>query len=114
MQRFDPKNSEKLFVRRVTTICSAGNPSQQFKYAEKNYVNQMKPLLIAMKYTGLLPISISKSGKINVRYSIEELVDKRDMSLHILEKYTLFYVKRPRKIILILVARNIVSVAVCL
>ena len=77
MYRFDPKNSEKLFVRPITTICSAGNPSQQFKYADKNYVNQMKPLLIAMKYTGLLPICISKSGKLNVRYSIEEFVDER-------------------------------------
>jgi hypothetical protein len=99
MYGFDHKNSEKLFFRRITTICSAGNPSQQFKYAEKNYVNQMKPLLIAMKYAGLLPISISKSGKINVRYSIEELVDKGDMSLHILANYNLLYVKRPRKII---------------
>ena len=70
MYGFDHKNSDKLFVRRVTTICSAGNPSQKFKYADKNYVNQMKPLLLAMKYTGLLPICISKSGKFNVRYSI--------------------------------------------
>jgi hypothetical protein len=77
MYRFDHKNSEKLFVRRITTICSAGNPSQQFKSADKNYVNQMKPLLIAMKYTGLLPISISKSGKFNVRYSIKGLADER-------------------------------------
>jgi len=77
MYRFDPKNPEKLFVRRITTISSAGNPSQQFKYEDKSYVNQMKPLLIAMKYTGLLPICISKSGKFNVRYSVEELVDKR-------------------------------------
>jgi hypothetical protein len=68
MYRFDPKNSEKLFVRRITTISSAGKPSQQFKYEDKNYVNQMKPLLIAMKYTGLLPICISTSGKCNVRY----------------------------------------------
>jgi hypothetical protein len=37
----------------------------------------MKPLLIAMKYTGLLPICISTSGKCNVRYWVEELVDKR-------------------------------------
>jgi hypothetical protein len=37
----------------------------------------MKPLLIAMKYTGLLPISISKSGKFNVRYSVKELADGR-------------------------------------
>jgi hypothetical protein len=37
----------------------------------------MKPLLIAMKYTGLLPIAFSKSGKFNVRYWIEELADKR-------------------------------------
>ena len=77
MYHFVPKNSEKLFERRITTICSAGNSSQQFKYADKNYVNQMKPLLIAMKYTGLLPISISKSGKFNVRYSVEELTDER-------------------------------------
>jgi len=40
-------------------------------------MNQMKPLLIAMMYTGLLPICISKSGKFNVRCSIEKLVDKR-------------------------------------
>ena len=26
---------------------------------------------------GLLPISISKSGKFNVRYSVEELTDER-------------------------------------
>jgi hypothetical protein len=77
MYSFDPKNSEKLFVRRITTICSAGNPSQQFKSGDENYVNQMKPLLIAMKYTGLLPISISKSGKFNVRYSIKGLADER-------------------------------------
>jgi hypothetical protein len=77
MYGFDLKNSDKLFVRCITTICSAGNPSQQFKYEDKNYVNQMKPLLIAMKYAGLLPIRISKSGKFNVRYSIEKLVDKR-------------------------------------
>jgi hypothetical protein len=77
MYVFDHKSSEKLFIRRITTICSAGNPSQQFKYAEKKYVNQMKPLLIAMKFTVLLPICISKSGTFNVRYSIEELVDKR-------------------------------------
>jgi hypothetical protein len=36
----------------------------------------MKPLLIAMKYTGLLPIAISKSGKFNVRHWFEELADK--------------------------------------
>jgi hypothetical protein len=36
----------------------------------------MKLLLIAMKYTGLLPIALSKSGKINVDYWIEELADK--------------------------------------
>jgi hypothetical protein len=77
MYRFDHKNSEKLFVRRITTICLAGNPSQQFKYADKSYVNQMKPLLVAMKYTGLLPICISKSGKFNVRHSIEDLADKK-------------------------------------
>jgi hypothetical protein len=77
MYRFDPKNSGKLFVRRITTICSAANSSQQFKYEDKNYVNQMKPLFIAMKYTGLLPICISKSGKFNVRLSIEELADER-------------------------------------
>ena len=77
MYGFDPKNSDKLFVRRITTKCSAGNPSLEFKYREKTYVNQMKPLLIAMKYTGLLPISMSKTGKFNVRYSFEELVDKR-------------------------------------
>lgn len=77
MYRFDPKNSEKLFVRRITTICSAENSSQQFKYADKSYVNQMKPLLIVMKYIGLLPICISKSGKFNVRYSTEELAEKR-------------------------------------
>jgi hypothetical protein len=77
MYCFDPKNSDKLFVRRITTIFSAGNPSQEFKYSDKNYVNQMKPLLIAMQYTGLLPICISKSGKFNVRYSIEELADER-------------------------------------
>jgi hypothetical protein len=68
MYGFDHKISEKLFFRRVTTISLAGNPSQQFKYADKNYVNEMKPLLIAMKYTGLLPVAISKSGKFNVRY----------------------------------------------
>jgi hypothetical protein len=77
MYRFDSKNLEKIFFRRITTICSAGNPSQQFKYADKNYVNQMKPLLILMKYTGLLPICISKSGKFNVRYSTEELAEER-------------------------------------
>ena len=77
MYRFDRKNSGKLFVKRITTMCSAGNPSQQFKYEDKNFVNQMKPLFIAMRYTGLLPICISKSGKFNVRLSIEELVDKR-------------------------------------
>jgi hypothetical protein len=68
MYGFDHKNSENLFFRRITTIRSTGNLSQQFKYADKNYVNQMKPLLIALKYTGLLPIAISKSGKFNVRY----------------------------------------------
>jgi hypothetical protein len=68
MYSFDHKNSVKPFFRRIATISSAGNPSQQFKYADENYVNQMKPLLIAMKYTGLLPIAISKSGKFNVRH----------------------------------------------
>jgi hypothetical protein len=67
MYGFDHKNSKKLFFRRVATISSTGNPSQQFKYADENYVNQMKPLLITLKYTGLLPIAISKSGKFNVR-----------------------------------------------
>jgi len=77
MYRFDRKSSEKVFVKRITTISSAGNPSEQFKYEDKNYVNQMKPILIAMKCTGLFPIYISKSGKFNVRYSVEELIDKR-------------------------------------
>jgi hypothetical protein len=72
----------------------------------------MKPLLIAMKYTGILPICISKSGKINVRYSIEELVDKRDMSLHILANYSLLYVKRPKKIIFNFWWKKMMSVAV--
>jgi hypothetical protein len=49
MIRLEPKNSGKLFFRRITTIRSAGNSSQQFKYEDKHYVNQMKPLLIAMK-----------------------------------------------------------------
>jgi len=92
MYRFYPEHSEKVFVRSITTICSAGNPSQQFKYAEKNYVNQMKPLLIAMKYTGLLPISISKSGKFNVRYSIEELADGRGyVTAHFGKLYFIIY-----------------------
>ena len=77
MYRFDRKSSEKVCVKRITTISSAGNPSEQFKYEDKNYVNQMKPILIAMKCTGLFPIYISKSGKFNVRYSVEELIDKR-------------------------------------
>jgi hypothetical protein len=68
MYSFDHKSIEKPFFRRFTTISSAGNPSQQFKYADGNYVNEMKLLLIAMKYTGLLPIALSKSGKINVDY----------------------------------------------
>jgi hypothetical protein len=72
MYDFEHKNSEKLFFRRITTISSQGNTSQQLKYADKSYVNQMKSLLIAMKYTGLLPIAISKSGKFNVRYRIED------------------------------------------
>jgi hypothetical protein len=67
MYGFDHKNSEKIFVRRITTISSAGNPPQKFKYADENYVNQMKPLFIALKYTGLLPIAISNTGKFNVR-----------------------------------------------
>jgi hypothetical protein len=68
MYRFDHKNSEMLFFRRITTISPAENSSQQYKYADKTYVNGIKPLLIAMKYTGLLPIALSKSGKFNVRY----------------------------------------------
>ena len=98
MYRFDSKHSEKLSVRRIATICSAGNPSQQFKYEDKNYVNQMKQLLIAMKYTGLLPICISKSGKFNVRYSVEEIVDKKGYVTAHFGKVTLFCVKWPRKI----------------
>jgi hypothetical protein len=64
----DHKNFGKLFFRRITTISSTENTSQQFKYADENYVNQIKPLLVAMKYTGLLPIAVSKSGKFNVRF----------------------------------------------
>jgi hypothetical protein len=63
MYRFDPKNSEKLFVRRITTISSPENFSEQFTFADKCYINQMKPLLVAMKYTGLLPLTVSKSGE---------------------------------------------------
>jgi hypothetical protein len=77
MYRCKHKNLEKIFVRRITTKRSEENPSQQFKYADKNYVNQMKPLLIVMKYIGLLPICISKSGKFKVRYSTEELPEER-------------------------------------
>ena len=86
MYRFDSKHTEKLSVRRITTICSAGNPSQQFKYEHKNYVNQMKPLLIVMQYTGLLPIYISPSGKFNVNIQLKNLLTRRDMSLHILAR----------------------------
>jgi hypothetical protein len=72
MYRFDTKNSRQLFFKRVNTVSSAENHSQQFKFADEHFLNQMKPLLIAMKYIGLLPIAISKSGKFNVRYSIED------------------------------------------
>jgi hypothetical protein len=67
MYGFVHKNYEKPFFRRISTISSAGNTSQKFKYADKSYVNQMKPLFIALKYTGLLPIAISMTGKFNVR-----------------------------------------------
>jgi hypothetical protein len=63
MYRFDPKHSEKIFFRRINTISSGENFSQQFKLEDKYYINQMKPLLIAMKYVGLLPITLSKSGE---------------------------------------------------
>jgi hypothetical protein len=64
MGRSDPKNREKFFVRYITTVSSSDIYPQQFKFTDKCYANQIKPVLKAMKYIGILPITIPKSGKL--------------------------------------------------
>jgi hypothetical protein len=60
----DPKNGEKFFFRYITALSSTDTYSQQYKFTDKCYANQMKPVLNAMKYIGILPITIPKSGKL--------------------------------------------------
>jgi hypothetical protein len=60
----DPKNVEKFFFKYITELFSTDTYSQQFKFTDKSFAKQIKPVLNAMKYIGILPITIPKSGKL--------------------------------------------------
>lgn len=60
----DPKNGEKFFFRYITEFSSTNAYSQQFNFTDNCFANQMKPVLSAMKYIGVLPVAIPKSGKL--------------------------------------------------
>jgi hypothetical protein len=65
MSRIDQENRGMFFSRHIKPIAvsSSRMKLQQSEFTDKYYVNQIKPLLHAMKYIGILPITIPKSGK---------------------------------------------------
>jgi hypothetical protein len=60
----NPNNGDKFFFRYITKLSTTDIYSQQFKFTDKYFTNQMRPVLNAMKYVGILPIIIPKSGKL--------------------------------------------------
>jgi hypothetical protein len=66
MDRKGPKKGYKGFVRYITVLSSADTYSQQFKFTDKCYASQLKPILTAMKCIGMLPINTSKSGELQI------------------------------------------------
>jgi hypothetical protein len=71
MDRSGSKNGQNVLLRQISAISSTDTYSEKFKFTEECYANQMKPLLNVMKYTGMFPITISKSGKLQATAVIQ-------------------------------------------
>jgi hypothetical protein len=60
-----PENRGLLSLRHIKPSAASSSRVnlQQDVFSDKYYVSQIKVILIAMKYIGILPITIPKSGK---------------------------------------------------
>ncbi|KDR21833.1 hypothetical protein L798_03480 [Zootermopsis nevadensis] len=84
MSQICPENGGMHFLRhsKLTAITSTHAVYlQQFTLTDKHYFNQMKPILRAMKYSGILPITIPKSGTPTFR--VLSLVMAYSVCIHI-------------------------------